>query len=225
SLEALIRAMQDKNALWSCDLVSGKACVEQREEYIETLYPMSTHRKQDLLQEDGYEQHVFDHSCHVCRLFGSPFFASKVFIKDSQLLYNESGEPIAFSRIELRDFVAIDRDTGTARHQGKFDAEVVPTGTQFGLEMIIENPEEYELGLILLGFDLFNEGHLRLGGLASRGLGRIRINMETIERSTLEAVLGSGPESIDITTLRVNAMSALRQRFAPVKTEEETPHA
>lgn len=45
---------------------------------------------------------------------------------------------------------------------------------------MVENPEDYELGLLMLGFELFNKGFAHLGGDTSRGLGRIKINLSDI---------------------------------------------
>ncbi|MEM2913994.1 MAG: RAMP superfamily CRISPR-associated protein, partial [Candidatus Bathyarchaeia archaeon] len=59
-----------------------------------------------------------------------------------------------------------------------FDFEVVPPGNRFSLEILVENPEDYELGMLVLGFDFLNNGLALLGGGTSRGLGRVRFELD-----------------------------------------------
>lgn len=63
-------------------------------------------------------------TCWVCRLFGSPWLASAVQVAD--LPVDHAGW---FGQFEVRDGVAIDRDTETVRGGLKYDYEVVPAGT------------------------------------------------------------------------------------------------
>lgn len=209
SLEALLRGAESD--FWSCDMVSGKGCVEltEKDETLETLRPEDEQKKSVLLGENRFEQFIYDHSCSICRLFGSPFLGGKVFYKDLQLKRDAEGTPKAFSQIEVRDFVAIDRDTGTAKHKGKFDAEIVPIGTRFDLEIVVENPDDHELGLLFVGFDLFNEGNSRIGGMGSRGLGRVFIDLSSVEKITPQTFFGKGSEQVDIAELRKTAAGAL----------------
>jgi len=224
SLEALLRGVESD--FWSCDMVSGKGCVEltEKDETLETHRPKDEQKKSVLMDENRFEQFIHDHSCSICRMFGSPFLGSKVFYKDLQLKRDAGeGTPEAFSQIEVRDFVAIDRDTGTAKHQGKFGAEIVPIGTRFDLEIVVENPDDHELGLLFVGFDLFNEGHSRIGGLGSRGLGRIVIDLSSVEKITPQTFFGKKPDQVDIAELRETAANALEKNSS--HSEMEIDHA
>lgn len=106
-----------------------------------------------------------DLSCWTCRLFGAPWLASKVLIKDLPL------DEATFFRTEIRDGVVIDRDTGRAAPGFLYQFEVVPAGAVFQVELLVENAAEAELGLLWLGLGAFERGEVLMGGAKSRGLG------------------------------------------------------
>jgi CRISPR-associated RAMP protein (TIGR02581 family) len=101
---------------------------------------------------------------------GDRSYASRLQISD--LVLQTDGEPLG---IELRDGVAIDRETRTASDSKKFDQEVVPAGTRFRGRVRLKNPADYEIGLLAQGLWMFDQGLLLLGGKSSRGLGWVGI--------------------------------------------------
>ncbi len=105
-----------------------------------------------------------EHTCDVCRLFGSPLQASRIFFKDGCLGSWEGS-------YQIRDGVVLDRDSGTARHGLKYDFEVASKDTAFEIVIELENPESGELAL-LGGVIAEWQNGFRLGGFTSRGLGR-----------------------------------------------------
>lgn len=115
-------------------------------------------------------------SCRACRLFGAPWLASKVWVKDLSLSTDWRG----LVRPAVRDGVAIDRDKGTAADKQKYTYEVVPEETPFDLEIIVQNGDDTELGLAWLGLTAFQREMIPLGGARSRGLGwcELEINWE-----------------------------------------------
>jgi CRISPR/Cas system CSM-associated protein Csm3 (group 7 of RAMP superfamily) len=78
---------------------------------------------------------------------------------------------------EVRDGVAISRETRTAAEGKKFDVEVVPAGTRFDGRIRFKNPADYELGLLAQALWMLDEGILLLGGKSSRGLGWIQVEV------------------------------------------------
>jgi len=106
-------------------------------------------------------------SCRTCRLFGAPWLAGKVLIKDL-LVGNGWGD---LTRPAVRDGVAIDRDKRSAAPKRKYTYEIVPEGTPFEVEIAVENADDAELGLAWLGLLAFQQGQIPLGGARSRGLG------------------------------------------------------
>ncbi|GIV13863.1 MAG: CRISPR-associated RAMP protein [Fimbriimonadales bacterium] len=139
----------------------------------------------ELASKPDYEKHVYERSCRVERVFGSPWFASRVRFTDLTLCYPVSPE--------LRDSIAIDREKESVAN--KYDFEVLPAGTQFNLEIIAENLNDAELGLLLLGVRELENGNIRIGGFKGRGLGVVRLRetcYEWVERSNLLDYLISG---------------------------------
>lgn len=108
---------------------------------------------------------LFDLSCWACRVFGAQWLASKVLFRDLSLVDSELWPT------EIRDGVAIDRDSGRAAHQQKYQVEVLPAGASFDLDVIVENAKQAELGLFWLGINALRRGEIALGGATSRGLG------------------------------------------------------
>lgn len=106
--------------------------------------------------------------CDVCRLFGSPFMASKLKISDLQLEGTSS--------TSMRHGVGIDRDTGRARNGVKYDFEVLEAQaakTKFHLSIIGENLDATDLALLAIAWKQMDRV-LTVGGKAGIGLGRCK---------------------------------------------------
>lgn len=112
-------------------------------------------------------QWIDDHTCDVCKLFGSPVQAGRLWVGDGVL-------KAWASVVQVRDGVVIDRDSQTAVNGLKYDYEVVPPGSRFELCVDLENPTDRDMAL--LGAALF-EWHAgsSMGGFTSRGLGRFHL--------------------------------------------------
>ena len=110
---------------------------------------------------------IDNHTCDVCKLFGSPVKAGRLWVSDGTL--NDWA-----SVVQVRDGVVIDRDSRTAVDGLKYDYEVVPPSSRFQLCIDLENPTDADRAL--LGAALF-EWHAgsSLGGFTSRGLGRFHL--------------------------------------------------
>lgn len=180
NIEAFLRSFQTKTNGLACFCVGDKASKETESEEALAYGPCITNKqKKKLITRSDADAAFWEKSCWVCRAFGSPWIASKVQIIDMPIVSQWRAE---FLRV--RDGVAIDRESETAQTQMKFDFEVVPPGVQFGFEVLIENPEDHEMGMLVLGLDMLNEGLALLGGNKSRGLGRVRIDIEEISELT-----------------------------------------
>jgi CRISPR/Cas system CSM-associated protein Csm3 (group 7 of RAMP superfamily) len=104
--------------------------------------------------------------CLGCALFGSTRQGSRLWIADAEL----SGE----ARFRLRDFVAIDRFTGGALEGAKFDALPLYS-PMFGVDMLLWEPAEWELGALALALRDLHDGLATLGAHGSRGFGRAEV--------------------------------------------------
>jgi CRISPR-associated RAMP protein (TIGR02581 family) len=167
-VERLIRAINPdrREGIWSCDIIQ-KECVNDKDR---------KELKECIKDDEEFTIGLVKQSCSVCRLFGSPWLASKVFIKD---LYCIDSSWLGF--IEVRDGVGIDRDTETAADKRKYDYEIVPRNTEFDLEMVVENADDVEVGLLFVGLREIEKGYASLGGMGSRGLGKVRLCWKEME--------------------------------------------
>jgi len=196
-VEALIRGLNasGNRSLWSCDVVAEQWCIRNKQDW------------------DKDAQFILSKACDVCKLFGGPYVASKVFISDMAA----TGETWLPSLLQVRDGVAIHRESLTVRRGGKFDFEVIPPGVRFGMEIVLDNPEDYEIGLLMRALDLFNDGLAFLGGQTSRGTGKIKVVVEQTHEVTPEAFLrqeGAMPP----TTMNAEIyLAALRQKLSGKK--------
>ncbi|HXH13083.1 MAG TPA: CRISPR-associated RAMP protein Csx7 [Alphaproteobacteria bacterium] len=220
-IEAMVRgiAAGSRREPWACDPLSDP-CIKAAE------LEGKDDEEISLLVERGADNG--GQACTVCRLFGSPWLASKVKVCD--LYLNPANEPQTaanhekrwqseaprwMGRVEVRDGVAIDRDTETAADGRKYDFEVIPRETAFDLHLRVDNASAGELGLLFLGLREFTNGDAWLGGNTSRGLGVVQIvwdEFEVVEdRTGLIAYFQHGQG-------RVLAEEAARQAFIVEKT-------
>lgn len=195
TLEAIIRGNKfSKNKLWCCNILSNEnreKCLYREADYY--IYYDGENEKKKKATELDIEDFILENSCHICRLFGSPHLASRVKFPDMPVL-----DDWDISMFEIRNGVTIDRDSETAKDGALYDFEVVPAGTRFKFHMFIENPENWEPGLILTGIDLFNNGYANLGGIKSRGLGTLNIDLRKIIHESAKSILGQEePEIIE----------------------------
>jgi len=115
--------------------------------------------------------------CDTCRLFGSPLARGKVRIQDADLI-DWAGA------LEIRDGVGIDRDSGTAVHNVKYDYEVVPAGARFRFGLQAENTGASERALIFAVVREWQRG-FHLGGMTSRGFGAVTLEEASIKEVDL----------------------------------------
>jgi len=106
-------------------------------------------------------------------VFGSPWVAGKFQVRDLTVLTDTW-----FGQYQERDGVSIDRDTETAAEGKLYDFQVVPAGTPFEFKAVVENAEEWELGLIMIGLHQFENEMIPLGGGRSRGLGVVKLQLD-----------------------------------------------
>lgn len=130
--------------------------------------------------------------CAVCRIFGSQVLASHVRISDAMLRDADTLRQRGRIPIEQRDGVAIDRDLRVVHGGKKYTFEVVPPGTRFDLEVFVENPEPWWMGLLAIGFDQVADGFTAVGGFTSRGLGRVALRWEGMRTFDAAQLLAGG---------------------------------
>jgi CRISPR-associated RAMP protein (TIGR02581 family) len=175
TVEKFVASLPSDLGLHSCGLplkdVQGESCPTARQKEIAN----ARRRNPDIIEQERKKL------CHTCQLFGSPFAAARITVNDFYLIDEEwSGAT------QVRDGVAIDRDSETAKPGLKYDFEVVPATTVFKLRIMIENATEQDLQLITIGLSEFVNGFGGVGGFRSRGLGACILNDLTIRAMRLD---------------------------------------
>ncbi|MHA1265521.1 MAG: type III CRISPR-associated RAMP protein Csx7 [Candidatus Helarchaeota archaeon] len=123
--------------------------------------------------------------CIICSIFGSQSIASHVLISDAY--------PISENyKMSIKPGVAINRVTGAAQRGALYTLETISPETQFSFEMIIENIDLKEdssraIYLRILLKELL-DGHLKVGGKTSAGLGTVLLKVDKILYITEEMI-------------------------------------
>lgn len=120
--------------------------------------------------DEAFTCELYNELCRVCRVFGSPWFAAKLRLQDL-FLDGDNNNIDADTSVEVRNGVAIDRDTGRAADKKVYKFQAAIPELTFKLRATVDNPTDEELGLVLIGFKLLENQEVRLGGATSRGLG------------------------------------------------------
>jgi CRISPR/Cas system CSM-associated protein Csm3 (group 7 of RAMP superfamily) len=84
--------------------------------------------------------------------------------------------------------VAINRDTETAEGGMLYDYEVVPAGTRFDFELVLEQAEAWQQGMVLLLLKPWERGEVRVGGFRSRGLGHVQLDISSCKYARVKRV-------------------------------------
>lgn len=133
------------------------------------------------MTEDKLLEWVEKHLCDTCKLFGSTVLASRVRFADLRV-----DDKTWLGITQVRDGVGINRDTERAEDRIKYDFEVVPPGTAFMFEMVVENPTPTDKALLAIGLAEFESGMVPMGGIRSRGLGRCKLELDPIQHWDFE---------------------------------------
>lgn len=136
--------------------------------------------------------------CSTCRLFGSPWFAGRLFFADAL----PSDDDV---HVEIRDGVSIDRDSGVAREAGHYSYEVLPSNLRYTFRLEAQNLDEADQALLAIGLSEWQRGAMRLGAGAGRGLGRAKLSLTTVQ--TIDFGTASAQERHDY--LRHGTMAAV----------------
>ncbi len=109
---------------------------------------------------------------------------------------------IVNSNLEVRTSVAIDPATGAAEEGALFTYEALPRGTVLFWELTCRNPKHFKIGQddvkavdspekvkdIVTGAHLYLE-HLGIGGMGSRGMGRLRVLSNGVSKTEHASLL------------------------------------
>ena len=159
-VESILRSFKDERRIVCNPTKDSEQCI--------------TRDEMNNFRDKRNDQLILDNTCWVCQLFGSPWYAAKLQIRDLHV------QPeLWFGQYQQRDGVAIDRDTETASEGKLYDYEVVPAGVLFDFHAVVDNAAKWQLGMLYLGLSAFENGELTIGGGSSRGLGVIELSLSS----------------------------------------------
>lgn len=204
TLKGKFRTSSEKMAhvigLTSCMMdrsISGVDCITDEDYRRQTIEAFRT--LTDSLAKLAW---IKEHTCHICRLFGSPLQAGRIFFNDGELI-DDSWAGV----IQTRDGVVIDRDSERARDKGKYDFDVVPAGVTFKIGIELINPIVTDLAQCGAVLHEWQDGSA-LGGFTSRGLGRFIMEDITVKQldfqdppRRVEVLLGKGWQNVGLALL------------------------
>jgi CRISPR-associated RAMP protein (TIGR02581 family) len=156
-LESLIAALDPSQ---SPDL----ATIEKRTG--EKIKPLKEQEMEDI----DLTRAIWRFSTMIDLTFGSPEIAGRLFFKDALVK-----EELWYEQFEVRNGVVLNRDTETAEDGLLYDYEVVPVGTPFTFELVLENAAEWQVGMVLMALQPWERGEMQVGGFRSRGLGYVAL--------------------------------------------------
>lgn len=133
----------------------------------------------------------FEEFCICCKIFGT---AGRKLSYNSKVKFRDAHLSMSSEVVEIRSGNAIDRKTGTASRGGLFSSEGIPKGSEFSFEIVCENLKDYEIGHLKSGLDSFSDSSL--GGLSSRGFGKINLDIEKIHIRSSGFYLGKEQETV-----------------------------
>jgi len=112
--------------------------------------------------------HADSKLCKSCEIFGAMSYGSKVLFRDS--IANKYSTSV-------KTGIAIDLDTRATKRGAKYDIELVEAGSEFPIEIVFENPKDDEPAILFAALKSIPA----IGGHTSRGLGKVKIEIEKIE--------------------------------------------
>lgn len=156
-MESILRGVDDKLA---CDPTNLDGVCFPRSAFAELAKGQRDEEKIAALVEE--------HSCLICAVFGSQLMASHITFRDAPA-------EAWFGQFQVRNGVAINRDSGKAEGKALYDFEVVPAGTHFRFCVTLENGSPWMRGLVSVALRALEEAAITVGGGRSRGLGLMRL--------------------------------------------------
>jgi CRISPR-associated RAMP protein (TIGR02581 family) len=156
----------DKSWRWAC--ASFEAKKEERKDKSKWNCPQFLNELAEERHKELQSCEIYRYSCGACRTFGHTRLRGRASFTD---LYPESDV-----KTETRYGVAISRLTHAVA-QGPFEMEVVVAGS-FSGQLVLENYELWQLGLVAAAIEAMNQGLLKLGFGKNRGFGHVRLQVK-----------------------------------------------
>ncbi len=172
------------DTVWSCGLDAEATFIDSQGKAWHCIGPQgdtqtifNTKERNSKWSNEDLLRELDKRLCDTCKLFGSSFMASHIIFADLYTTQDTEG------LIQIRDGVAIDRDSERAVDTALYNYEVVAPTLSFDLQIWLDDPTTTDLGLTCLGLNEYLSGFGYLGGKRSRGLGQCEITGLKIYRA------------------------------------------
>jgi len=120
--------------------------------------------------------------CLLCLSFGTPGILSHITFHDSL--------PLKEPKLGYRTMVAISRRTGASHPRALYSVEYIEPGSEFTFSIEAINLPNYAIGLLMIIVEHMNLGLVRVGGMKTRGFGRVHFENYEFELYTLNKEYG-----------------------------------
>lgn len=179
---------------------------------LHVFHPISSTIAKEFEELEGIDQ---EQQIHYMRtqasmlelLLGTPFAEGKVEFWDAPLINRTIQTPLGYERAGWNPArctyvvksVAIDPTTGTAAARKLYTFEVAPPGLQYELNVVGQNLDDEDLGLLLFGLEAINSEiyPLTLGAMSGRGFGRMKFSTKAIYKLGKEGLSDWMKQSIE----------------------------
>jgi len=142
--------------------------------------------KNELKEIEKAEQ-IYPQVCYACKMFGNMKMASVVRFEDFFPFESDDGDDEKAKKIEeieeytfVRTGNKIDRFTGSTVGGALYDFEVLNGGNFYG-NVLLKNPEIWQVLMFYKTINNINDGFVKVGGKKSRGLGTLDVEIKSLE--------------------------------------------
>jgi CRISPR-associated protein Csm3 len=156
-------------------------------ETLEGACDPADHRNSCARHKDGDTTAVHRANCAACRVFGSLTMRGRCAPRDlfpfkdaTTLAEHEVDNLTRANKVEVRHGVLIGRMSGSVDGGALFDQEMVPAGVHFHGEIVLQNYQTWQLGLLCAAIDELTQGFAQLGSSKTRGLGVVRVEIDSL---------------------------------------------
>jgi CRISPR-associated protein Csm3 len=129
---------------------------------------------------------IYPSVCPSCKTFGNMKMASVVRFEDFFPFKSDESDEEKIKHIDeiekytsIRNGIKIDRFTGSTSKGALYDYEVITGGSFYG-NILLKNPEIWQVLLIYKTINNIKDGFVKVGGKKSRGLGNLDIQIEAL---------------------------------------------
>jgi CRISPR-associated RAMP protein (TIGR02581 family) len=132
-------------------------------------------------------EEIYPKVCHACKMFGNMKMASVVRFEDFFPFESDHSEDEKAKKIQeiekytfVRNGIKIDRLSGSTVKGALYDFEVLNGGNFYG-NVLLKNPEIWQVLMIYKTINNINDGFVKVGGKKSRGLGKLDVEIKSLE--------------------------------------------